>query len=65
MHSIVVEGSDLPTVKAMIPIGVEHYVFAEKDKRYINIRTSDAELVAKLNQVAAPANTWAERSLRV
>jgi hypothetical protein len=56
MQSIVIPSLHLSVVKEMIPVGVEHYIFAEKETCYINIRTSDMDLLNKLAQVANSKN---------
>ena len=52
MHSVAIESGNVHAVKQLVPVGVENYLVAKGGQAYLNIRTSDASLLAKLKQAA-------------
>lgn len=55
MHSVEIPADQIRTVRSVIPVGVEHYVVSKNGHRYINIRTDDPDLLAKLKRASEPA----------
>ena len=52
MQCLEIPPDRVPSVRQMIPIGVEHYVLRDKGFTYINLRTNDHSLVRRLIEAA-------------
>jgi hypothetical protein len=52
MHSVAIESDNVQAVKQLVPVGVEKYVVAKGGQTYLNVRTSDPDLLARLKQAA-------------
>lgn len=52
MHTIEAAAEHVDLIAKMIPAGVEHYVFRRKSASFINVRTTDGELLNRLRAAA-------------
>jgi hypothetical protein len=52
MHTIETAAEHLERIARMIPAGVEHYVFRRKSASFINVRTTDGDLLNRLRTAA-------------